>query len=637
MNFLVFFLTILFSALISLVIGKLILAFFFGEKTSDQIEIGFSMALGLFLVFVIVGIAAYINHTLLKWSMPLVFMSTLAGLIKFPRVLNRSFFAFNLKLTLFVSAFLFIASSLLSSANFETRSHTSPDAYGYATLTGYLADNGSISKLEAELIKSIPKIDEESGVRIPWPLADARARYASDLGINSGRVGVSSFIASILIWVSPLKNYWWAIWLGLGIFFSILAALVTIGSARFLIKSKGVQQKISSLEGAIVFFVSSVPASTILIAEGASIQVLVPSMILVAILLPLSLLKLTENHGISKIRIAFVAGIPPWAMLLVYPHLLPVLFGLTACVYFLAPLIERKNFDTLVIGISMFSPLVFFAFNTDLGRRIYLGTFIGLGGSGGGAIQSLSFAPFSQLFGLSYKQLRLEPTTISGGITSLSAYYVEFFLLALLILLSVKVIKSNLTSIQLRILGFSVLLLNIPMLYRAIQDYEINTYYFFRQLSLIGLLSMPILLAAFISLHRRYNLNSLVVVFIICAASCLSLSNIFWDYGSKTTKSYLQPKCPESRVLQESILVNETPDMRVTGLALCGPIYYITDNWEPNFKVSEKVWVVRSVDSITFLNQIGTLLIEKKLKTPCDVLCLSQYSGFHSNHMTGQG
>jgi len=129
---------------------------------------------------------------------------------------------------------------------------------------------------------------------------------------------------------------------------------------------------------------------------------------------------------------------------------------------------------------------------------------------------------------------------------------------------------------------------------------------------------------------QSFNLKSKLfsilfkVIALFIVINMLNNSIYLWkSYSKNSSDPQYFASCPPID-FSNSIFVSKIPEHLYFHLALCGPFYYATDNWQPKFPISEgKKWKVYELDKKNKPKFLGNLVLKKNFDTPCNVECIN--------------
>lgn len=210
---------------------------------------------------------------------------------------------------------------------FTLRFHSSPDNHGFIATISYLRDHPSLSYLESSFL-------QESGASIPvhlgqqtpwmvstWNIPDSRLRFASDMILTVGRIGLPSAIAAL----TPLAGS--AETLGSFILFTSWIGLIGIGCGfirvieeiKYLRFEMNARKPISAAGlSASLLFVTSCPIFTVMLLEGTATQIWTLAVSASTLGSVLKLRRTAEDQSLFGRMIFLSVG--PVFLALVYPH-----------------------------------------------------------------------------------------------------------------------------------------------------------------------------------------------------------------------------------------------------------------------------------------------------------------------------
>jgi hypothetical protein len=212
------------------------------------------------------------------------------------------------------------------------------------------------------------------------------------------------------------------------------------------------------------------------------------------------------------------------------------------------------------------------------------------------------------------------------------------FILALCLARLIRVKKLNLTLFV--YLAFS-LLLTVQSMKLLFPEEPVSTYFYIRSFMNWVVAGLPIMAAVIFAalpvrtIKQLYAGMKPLAVLVLVIQLPLALTQ---SYSARASSV---PILPEIRNLQEklldnSLIVSELPDHRVFGLGLFGPIFYLSDNWEPKFSASLHGSKIKNVVYVDLASEnpvrlIGTININRELSGPVSVGELAKLNEFVPN------
>jgi hypothetical protein len=493
---------------------------------------------------------------------------------------------------------------------FSLRYHSSPDNHGFIAAISYLRDNPSLSLLEDEFQK-------ESGATSPaalgqptsrldstWNTPDARLRFAADMVLTVGRIGLPAALASLTLFSRSSET------LGQLILLSSWIGIVAIGCgiARVVEELKYLRSSQSLLQstpfptytGLVVVTVTS-PLLTVMLVEGTATQVWT---LAVSVSTLAMVLRITRNRvsGIGQSWPPMLA-VGPLFLAVVYPHglivcsiillmgvvlglateyrlqrkYLPVFYPYLSCLAVCVPVIYRTSRHTLIPMLKQFMSGVSGA-PYNLGFLSWEGV----------AVWILSPVRFATVTGPGSGFVPVPENTLASGIQ-----FIIVFATCLLVLLlgSRPLTVQKVTTITgVTLVGCAC---SIPYLRYALNNASTaNSYLFNRNLAL-GVVFVAPLLASTLSIvsdfmFSRFHLSAhrWILIgsgFVIVVAQILP----FWQ----ATRDFQKFSTPFAEEVDDSVLsaisrnnsvfLSEKPEHRYFQLTAWGEFRYLTDGWEP--------------------------------------------------------
>jgi len=516
----------------------------------------------------------------------------------------------------------------------SVRWHINPDPTGYLALFGYFNENPNSLLLERVLAESIA-VDPQTFTRIPWQLPDAQLRFAADLAISAGRLSHVGLISS-LNRVFNTTEYFWSIWLSLAVY-SVWIISLLFGEIFKVFKNDILKKRKKIFYVVIGVFLCLMPIHLLLIAEGISAQLQTTSILLglyyihiLYINRQISFLLLGINQLIFYIAMYFAYPQAYFASILIF--LIP---NLMIFIYFIC---YEKNLIKFIKSISLylviFIPLLF---DFGLTQRTLNLTFRGVIGVAGGAV-NLGYPLLNDLIGFGFKPIRFTPLGFESINLNFNLMLLQLLIFFITISFAILLITRN-KNIFIRFYDFFYIaapyfIFNSTFFYSLIRMQKtnnINQYFVLRQIHIFLLFSIILIIIVLSKKNlQSFNLKSKLfsilfkVIALFIVINMLNNSIYLWkSYSKNSSDPQYFASCPPID-FSNSIFVSKIPEHLYFHLALCGPFYYATDNWQPKFPISEgKKWKVYELDKKNKPKFLGNLVLKKNFDTPCNVECIN--------------
>lgn len=556
-----------------------------------------------------------------------------------------------------LSLLLFATLVSVVSNTLQLRFHVNPDVYGQLTAVGAVLDGQSLNDIRNDF-KSITGLDDPdwSG-KTPnldwvWGISDSRLRFASDWMIGSGRYGLTTFIAFIseTFGFSALATYA-AVVFGVGTFASWLAAAISID---LIFKFSGVREKrtvlcsrnLQLLRVCSCILLALAPMTLIPLFSGSHTQVFFTAITLGVWLSVVIWDEKDERAENSQLRLFIIVGVMTVTALWVYPFGVILLLVAMSIWSLMVTLLEGgvhwwRRLAVRLIGVAL--PLAVVIFDPFTVKSTVLSSFKFSSGSAGGATHLGLVDPLS-LLPLGFKRYALQ----SGGfvksmpnenVSKIQILMITSFLLILIVLLIVRQTRSR-TRYRPQNRGMTLVnsfpFMLIPLASAAaLSRFRIgidNDYMWYRNVATILTFSIPLVGGVLLRLVLtsretfRWGCSPIISAVAVLAVPLQIHAAREFAKSYRDTASVLIPfdTCP--RDLGDSMLVSTEPDIRILSLALCGPVYNLTDDWAPEFPEGRK-WKVAEVQNTSTpykVRSVGEIHLREPLKGPCNSSCLSR-------------
>lgn len=540
------------------------------------------------------------------------------------------------------------------------RFHQSVDIHGLASAASYLHQKPSFSELQHDFMSvtglSEPKMLGQKTPKLSstWNIADARLRFASDHILTVGRFGIAMIIAS-LGWVVGLKTSFLYITPLLGISATWVISVITLETFKLARVLLGIKSQKSKSQFPIIFYLTLSPISILMILEGAVIQLWVAAALAWQLLLNLRIIHLSNLDSKPILAKLFIHGLAPLFIGFIYPHallaVLPVtLFNLIIYMALQSDLSVRKRSKYLFVSILSFTPA---AITTSLLNRHnfiemtlnYLQNKVGSPYSPGyisvqNAISnlgtSLRFTKTSQ----GGAGFNLTPENSSRALLSL---LVVILILSALSLASTFTARSRDKKQALCLILIFNLAIALPVFQSLLKRPELSSYFYIRSIHIFLVLGIPILFAAaslvFPQEHlyiervrptiRIFGFILLILQFSFAERllnEFKNSSNEFFQYGSQISGSY-DPS--------NTLLLSSYPEHQIFARVLDGPLFYMTDTWNPKIYQEDSLVQEFNVIYVDLISnkesKIGNLTLSATLEGPLFIKDLTKYQNFVPN------
>jgi len=492
---------------------------------------------------------------------------------------------------------------------FSLRFHSSPDNHGFVAAISYLRDNPSLNLLEDEFQK-------ESGATSPaalgqptsrldstWNTPDARLRFAADMVLTVGRIGLPAALASLTLFSRSAET------LGQLILLSSWIGIVAIGCgiARVVEELKYLRSSQSLLEstpfptftGLVVVTVTS-PLLTVMMVEGTATQVWTLAVSVSTLAMVLRITR-TRVSGTGQSWPPLLA-VGPLFLAVVYPHglivcsiillmgvmlglateyrlqrkYLPVFYPYVTCLAVCAPVIYRTSRHTFIPMLKQFASGV------------------------AGAPYNLGFLDWEAVAFWIFSPVRFAAVTAPGtgfvnvrnDVVSGIPFVIAFTTCLLVLFLGSRPFTAQkvMTIVGVTLVGFAC---SVPYLQYSLKiTPTINSYLFNRNLALAVVFFAPLLvLTIAIILDFTFGrFRGFIRRCILIGASILILAAQILPF-LQATRDFQKFSIPFAERVDDSVLaaigrnnsvfLSDKPEHRYFQLTAWGEFRYLTDGWEP--------------------------------------------------------
>lgn len=615
----------------------------------DTVVVGFLLATIGYTLLSIVSTGASTLFAVIGLSLFIAVLSIVS--------IKHEGFSGYFRLTL-IETVPFIVITCLALLNLlELGFHASPDIYGFASATGYFTDDLSYQNLQVDYMIAtgldqpdwLGNIPGVTNLDAPWNIADARLRFTSDLVLGSGRLGCVLIVAlfgkifgaySALALALPMLmvfTAWVTAHYGIQIFLKVFASLNT------------------ALDGKKLLFVSAItnlvlvvsPISQLLITEGALPQFWTLAALSWQIYIGLSFAGQHAAAMQLKPILLLVPG--PLFVATSYGTGLILLVPATALFFLSRIRLKKSDFGKIpkLIAIGLFVTLPAMALAWYLNRYTFIAVISAFISSGTGAPYNPGYLSITSGLvqfetGLNYLPLN----SAGGGFTTdqndiQSAQFQWALLIFILALCLARLIRVKKLSLNLFVyLAFSILL-TVQSMKLLFPEEPVSTYFYIRSFMNWVVVGLPIMAAVIFAalpvrtIKQLYTGMKPLAVLVLVIQLPLALTQ---SYSARASSVPILPEIRNlhEKLLDNSLIVSELPDHRVFGLGLFGPVFYLSDNWEPKFSASlhgSKIKNVLYVDlaSENPVRLIGTININRELSGPVSVGELAKLNEFVPN------
>lgn len=532
------------------------------------------------------------------------------------------------------------------------RSHISPDIQGFAAVVSYLRDDIGLSGLKSDFMR-------ETGETIPvmrgqptdllasvWNIPDARLRWASDQVLTAGRYGFPVAMSSLWVWNQRDGSFeFLMIWLALvGV---TLAASLAVQSAMNLLnlvkKTANTSLGAALTTSFLVLILTASPGVTVMIVEGQTPQIWVVVAVVYQFFMHTERAQAQISATPLNIRGVAQLSLPSLFLAASYPQgLLPlfvvVTIGITLEIFAVPRGTNRLQILRYgLLGTALPAIAMFLA----IAPRNFLNlTSAFLKGESGGAY-GFGFISFHDGLLGATQSLKFLPVPL-GGFSADWTYQESIVsilgLIALTILTVLKISRGQLS--QSRVLWLAPLLMIIfsiqPLRY-LIMEFQGTPYFYLRgqQFQLfVALIPIALLIEGII--RNRKQLRILVwfglLLLTVSQLSCLQQSLTQFDASSREFS--IVKKTDVEGINRPYLLFTKEPLHDTFSMALWGPLYYMTDNWNPRLIPQNNQIVFECIyleEHPRHLIRIGTLKVTSTIDGPVRIKDLTTLPGFTPN------
>lgn len=515
----------------------------------------------------------------------------------------------------------------------EIRFHTNPDIYGVAAASGYFRKHYSLQSLtetykvltglrDAVWLPATPKLESI------WSIPSQQIRFAADLVIGSGRIGLPLLTAIGISLVEPIKGYAaFVMMLGIvGIWSIGVCGVLIINEFKYLLshKPRGDGQMIN--DNILILIICLSPWCTIMVLEGSVAQI----WFLVACLMQIANVLMLYNGDDKEnvVKWTLLTAIPPLFIYYVYPFGLPMIV-LMELPYILILFLSGYKKHTIYVSIgTVLSGVLFLYDKNRVNTTGQAGKMFISGAVGGG--YHLGVVSISDMTLISGGKLKFGLNGFDGVSTD---YYLSIYELVTVVLIMLVVLCALFrvdkfwrarSILVMSPLLFLVLMVAVTL--RSLLGPEaggFNDYVYARHvMNLIGI-GFPIIVGIVFGLFRRkYTVAwwGYSVAFTLFLYSVYGYARMVQNYNM-STKEFM--RVDETAVFvnkyENSLIFTEKPEQSITALTLYGPVYYMTDNWAPVIDSSQipyKVFRVAPNKGVNHLKYAGDYLVKGRIRGP---------------------
>ncbi len=534
--------------------------------------------------------------------------------------------------------------------SFEIRYHSSPDNHGFGIATAYMNKHFSYSYLVSDYLnatgleKPIFLGQQTPILESTWHILDTQLRFASDMVLQVGRIGfpaLAAVVGSTMNTVDAFSSFV----LLLGIISMWAIAILTSLLVRNLISMlksfeysdaesfKPISGLISvKKEWVFQLIIALSPWLLIYVIEGAVTQIY----LILAILLQFNLIY--EYLTFQKSKIVLYVG--PIFVSVVYPSGFIFYMGICALFAFIlnAYLIKKFSWNILEIftnnfqiALSLISILPLTIFLTRYTFIDIIGNFLK---GAANRPYDLGPIPFYDILPITGQRLRtLDPQAsvapFSPVINSANPalFSLLFFVLLIGIVFAALIKKHKENRILFSfLLMFPLVLLFLPVRRLMSSDTSWFPYFYFRDLTLLASLGLPMIFAVtyFLfpknSIHIKSRIVKTFAVILSILPIFVSTNNLLSDFKKASRDFDIAKKYKFAGTAKNNIYVSDRPNHAFLVMAMYDEFNLLTDGFEPELVSDidgtyfDVVYLYNDESGEILSRKIGTFEIEKGLK-----------------------
>lgn len=503
----------------------------------------------------------------------------------------RKTIAFSFKSeTIYILLFLiFIGCFFINNLNL-LRFHSSPDNHGFAATIGSFIHNYSYHDLRTEFMRYTGLNEAiHIGQKTPllnsvWNIADTRLRYASDMVFTVGRLGAPLWGACIIPLFDPIDS-----------FPSFMIAMGLLTALMFSSNIKEIILSISPIQNKALppFFFTILlfsPFISIYILEGTLTQFLMLTAAGYYICEIINYLKEGANNDNSILKI-LICNI---FVSITYPNgiILMALISALSIPFFFRKDRNIKKIFNLILMLIINLTLGYFLLGSALLHQIK----VFLSGISG-IPYNLSLISIFDFLSWGTNALEFSPSknSTTGYINNNVALFKYKYLTAFLNSIPL-LIYTCISLFTFKKIGFKLIALwPILSLFTALSIIptlnmgSFHPYIYARNLSNFILIGFPIFCCAIVTAYSMAGRK--IKIFVLALLSAISINSIY-SFFEKTSK-FKENSEPFTIIrdmneykkldFANSIIVSDFPLHSISALSLYGPVFYLTDNWNPRF------------------------------------------------------
>jgi hypothetical protein len=479
-----------------------------------------------------------------------------------------------------------------------------------------------------------------------WAIPDSRLRFTSDMIFMVGRLGLPIWGALLSPLFNPL-DFFPSYLIGMGILGASFLGMNSICIVKNSLNFIGIDTEQFNIKAILLTYATLIlisPFISIFILEGTLTQLFF--LVSISFLLSNFIKLLASNKKNDFQNISLEVVIVSIFIAICYPNgvILSGVLTLVFSIYYIVLRLNKKF--PLMLCLAWITSLV--VAYLILGRALWyvaISFFSGISG----APYNLGIFNLIDFFTWSTNAFQINPITIKGSgyydltRTSTPSHFISAainfsILIAYLFIAILIFFKSKIKFFL--IMSFFIGAISFTLVTLPLNPAKIHTYIYARNMANFLALGLPFLLAEILYLlFNRKRIKS-QCIFLGSTVLLLTFSTGSFIYSTKNFKKFSEPFYLINSTNEflkfkprNSILVSDKPNHRIYSLAMFGPVFYLTDDWAPqflptNFDMPVNVIQVEYINGKLLLNQIGMLNFDAPLKGPINANEIKKYPGF---------
>lgn len=538
-------------------------------------------------------------------------------LILWARIYLKKFLILNSKVLINELSVLAILLTIIPIyLTFNIRYHSSPDNHGFGIATAYINSHFSYNYLAQDYLgatgleKPIFLGQKTPFLDSTWHILDTQLRFTSDMVFTVGRIGLpvlGAITGSQLQTVDAFTSFV----LALGIISMWVIGFLTLrlsknlfSAAKNLLVSKANDLDNSNKFETMVtikkewlwqLLIGLSPWLLVLVMEGAVTQIY----LILAVLFQLNLI--TEYIAFKKYNLKMILYVVPIFISVVYPSGFIFYIGICGLFALLINIVTARTFNLSAKEVIRSNMYILLSLIAVLPITMYLTryTFIEvirnfLKGAANrpydlGPIPIFDVLPiFGQRLRTLYPsdvQQAFSPILYSATPGILSLLILVLIILLITLTLTIKFKKNGFLTSSLLILPLILILLPLKRLYEASAGTAWFPYFYFRDLTLIGSLGTPVLLALLLLIATdktrvlEYFKGPITVISLILCM--VSTNNLLTNFKDSSREFNIVKNYGLSDSIPKNLFVSDRPEHSFFVMAMYGEFRLLTDGWNP--------------------------------------------------------